>query len=50
MSDVTRILEAMERGEGLVPEQLLPLRYGELRRKMPGENPVQARTALIHEV
>jgi len=31
LSDVTRILEAMERGEGQAAEQLLPLVYAELR-------------------
>ena len=31
MNDVTRILEAMERGEGQAAEQLLPLVYAELR-------------------
>ena len=55
MSDVTCILEAMERGEGRASEQLLPLVYAELRRlaahKMAGENPGQTLqpTALVHE-
>jgi RNA polymerase sigma factor (TIGR02999 family) len=55
MSDVTRILEAMERGEGQAAEQLLPLVYAELRRlaahKMANENPGQTLqpTALVHE-
>jgi len=55
MSDVTRILEAVERGDGRAAEQLLPLVYAELRRlaahKMAGENPSQTLqpTALVHE-
>ena len=55
MSDVTRILEAMDRGEGHAAEQLLPLVYAELRRlaahKMASENPGQTLqpTALVHE-
>src|SRR5215472_13794472 len=55
MTDVTRILEAMERGEGHAAEQLLPLVYAELRRlaahKMASENPGQTLqpTALVHE-
>ncbi len=55
MSEVTRILEAMERGAGKTAEQLLPLVYGELRRlaahKMAGEDPGQTLqpTALVHE-
>src|SRR5215472_15047404 len=55
MTDVTRILEAMERGEGHAADQLLPLVYGELRRraahKMASENPAQTLqpTALVHE-
>jgi len=55
MSDVTCILEAMERGEGRASEQLLPLVYAELRRlaafKMAQENPGQTLqpTALVHE-
>src|SRR5690348_14961453 len=55
MSEVTRILEAMERGEGQAADQLLPLVYQELRRlaahKMAGENPGQTLqpTALVHE-
>ena len=55
MSDVTRILEAVERGDGRAAEQLLPLVYAELRRlaahKMAGENPGQTLqpTALVHE-
>jgi RNA polymerase sigma factor (TIGR02999 family) len=55
MSEVTRILEEMESGEGQVAEQLLPLVYAELRRlaahKMASENPGQTLqpTALVHE-
>lgn len=55
MSDVTRMLEAIERGEGQAAEQLLPLVYSELRRlaahKMASENPGQTLqpTALVHE-
>src|SRR5215470_20127124 len=55
MSDVTRILEAIERGEGHAAEDLLPLVYAELRRlaahKMASENPGQTLqpTALVHE-
>jgi RNA polymerase sigma factor (TIGR02999 family) len=55
VSDVTRILEAMERGNGEAAEQLLPLVYSELRRlaayKMAQENPNHTLqpTALVHE-
>jgi RNA polymerase sigma factor (TIGR02999 family) len=55
MTDVTHILEAMERGQGNAAEQLLPLVYAELRRlaahKMASENPGQTLqpTALVHE-
>src|SRR5882724_6861126 len=55
MSDVTRILNAIEQGDTKAAEQLFPLVYGELRRiaahKMAGESPghtLQA-TALVHE-
>jgi RNA polymerase sigma factor (TIGR02999 family) len=55
MSDITRILAAMERGEPLAAEQLLPLVYSDLRdlaaRKIAWEKPgitLQA-TALVHE-
>src|SRR3954451_24685579 len=55
MNDVTRILSAIERGEPLASEQLLPLVYDELRRlaarrrahEKPGQT-LQA-TALVHE-
>lgn len=55
MSDVTRILEAIERGDGQAADQLLPLVYSELRRlaaqKMARENPGHTLqpTALVHE-
>lgn len=55
MSEVTRILSAIEEGDARAAEQLLPLVYEELRslaaRKMAQENPghtLQA-TALVHE-
>lgn len=55
MSDVTHILEALERGESQAAEQLLPVVYAELRRlaahKMAQENPGHTLqpTALVHE-
>ena len=55
MSDVTRILSAIEQGDPQASEQLLPLVYEELRRlaaqKMAAENPGQTlqATALVHE-
>jgi RNA polymerase sigma factor (TIGR02999 family) len=55
MSEVTRILEAIERGEPKAADQLLPVVYDELRRiaayKMAGEaagHTLQP-TALVHE-
>lgn len=55
MDDVTRILDAVERGETQAAEELLPLAYEELRRmaasKMAaerGSHTLQA-TALVHE-
>ncbi len=56
MSDVTRILNAMERGDAKATDELLPLVYDELRllaaqklsREVPGQT-LQA-TALVHEV
>ncbi len=55
VSDVTVILDAMQRGEPKAAEELLSLVYDELRRlaarKMAGESPghtLQA-TALVHE-
>jgi RNA polymerase sigma factor (TIGR02999 family) len=55
MSDVTRILSAIEQGDHLAAEQLLPLVYDELRRlaaqKLAQERPGQTlqATALVHE-
>ena len=55
MSDVTRILSAIEEGDQLASEKLLPLVYDELRRlaaaKMAQERPGQTlqATALVHE-
>jgi len=55
MSDVTRILNAVERGEAQAAEELLPLVYDELRRlaqwQMSREAPGQTlqATALVHE-
>ncbi len=55
MSDVTRVLSAIDQGDPRAAEQLLPLVYGELRRlaaaKMAHEAPGQTlqATALVHE-
>ena len=55
MTDVTRILSAIEEGDARAAEQLLPLVYEELRRlaaqKMAQEAPGQTlqATALVHE-
>ena len=55
MSDVTRILSAIEQGDAQAADQLLPLVYDELRKlashKMAMENPGQTlqATALVHE-
>jgi RNA polymerase sigma factor (TIGR02999 family) len=55
MSDVTRILSAIEQGDPQAAEQLLPLVYEELRqlaaKKMAQEKPAQTldATALVHE-
>jgi RNA polymerase sigma factor (TIGR02999 family) len=55
MSDVTRILSAIEQGDPRATEQLLPLVYDELRRlaaaKLARERPGQTlqATALVHE-
>jgi RNA polymerase sigma factor (TIGR02999 family) len=55
MSEVTRILSAIEQGEPHAAEQLLPLVYEELRRlaaeKLAQERPSQTlqATALVHE-
>ena len=55
MSDVTEMLEAIERGDPRAADELLPVVYGELRtlarQHMAGERPdhtLQA-TALVHE-
>jgi RNA polymerase sigma factor (TIGR02999 family) len=55
MSEVTRILSAVEQGDPHAAEQLLPLVYDELRQlaalKLAHENPGQTlqATALVHE-
>jgi RNA polymerase sigma factor (TIGR02999 family) len=55
MSDVTRILSAIDQGDPQAPEQLLPLVYDELRtlaaQKLAQEKPGQTlqATALVHE-
>ena len=55
MSDVTRILSAIEQGDSQAAEKLLPLVYDELRKlaaaKMAQEKPGQTlqATALVHE-
>src|SRR6184192_2570336 len=55
MSEVTRILSAIEQGDPHAAEQLLPLIYDELRRltaqKLAQEKPGQTlqATALVHE-
>jgi RNA polymerase sigma factor (TIGR02999 family) len=55
MSEVTRILNAIDQGDSHAAEQLLPLVYDELRKlaaeKMANERPGQTldATALVHE-
>jgi RNA polymerase sigma factor (TIGR02999 family) len=55
MTDVTRILSAIDEGDTQAAERLLPLVYGELRKlataKMAQERPGQTlqATALVHE-
>ena len=55
MSDVTRILSAIEQGDQKASEQLLPLVNEELRKlaaqRMAEENPGQTlqATALVHD-
>src|SRR5437762_8921575 len=55
MSDVTRILEAIQSGDGNAADELLPLVYEELRKlaahKMANEPPGNTLqpTALVHE-
>jgi RNA polymerase sigma factor (TIGR02999 family) len=56
MGDVTRILSAIDQGDPVAAEQLLPLVYDELRKlaaaKLARESPGQTlqATALVHEV
>jgi RNA polymerase sigma factor (TIGR02999 family) len=56
MSDVTRILSAIDRGDPVAAEKLLPLVYDELRKlaavRLAQEKPGQTlqATALVHEV
>src|SRR5512147_2662324 len=56
MSDVTRILNAIERGDAKATDELLPLVYEELRalaaQRLSHEPPGQTlqATALVHEV
>lgn len=55
MTDVTRVLSEIERGDPAAAEQLLPLVYAELRRlasaRLANEKPGQTlqATALVHE-
>src|SRR5262249_32985556 len=55
MSEVTRILNALEGGDSAAADQLLPLVYGEMRRlasaQMAREKPGQTldTTAFVHE-
>ncbi len=55
MSDLTRLIEAAQRGDGRAAAELLPLVYGELRKlaaaKLASENPGHTldATALVHE-
>jgi RNA polymerase sigma factor (TIGR02999 family) len=55
MSEVTQVLSAIEQGDPLAAEQLLPLVYGELRKlaaqKLAQEKPGQTlqATALVHD-
>jgi RNA polymerase sigma factor (TIGR02999 family) len=55
MNEVTRVLSAIERGDPLATDQLLPLVYDELRKlaaqKLAQEKPGQTlqATALVHE-
>ena len=55
MSDVTRVLEAIEQGDPKAADQLLPLVYQELRKlaahKMANETASRTLqpTALVHE-
>jgi RNA polymerase sigma factor (TIGR02999 family) len=55
MNDITRVLDAIDRGEPLAASELLPLVYNELRKlaaqKLAQEKPGQTleATALVHE-
>jgi RNA polymerase sigma factor (TIGR02999 family) len=55
MSEVTRIISAIQHGDGQASDQLLPLVYDELRKlaaqRLVGEKPGQTlqATALVHE-
>jgi DNA-directed RNA polymerase specialized sigma24 family protein len=55
MTEVTRILSAIDQGDAQAAEQLLPLVYNELRRlaaqRLSQEKPGQTlqATALVHE-
>ena len=55
MSDVTRLLDAIQQGDASAADRLLPLVYEELRKlaahKMANESPGQTlqATALVHE-
>jgi ECF sigma factor len=55
MNEITRVLEAIDKGDAHAAEQLLPLVYDELRKlaaqKMAQEKPGQTleATALVHE-
>src|SRR4051794_3898799 len=55
MNEVTRMLSAIQQGDGQAAEQLLPLVYEELRKlaahRLAGEAPGQTlqATALVHE-
>jgi DNA-binding GntR family transcriptional regulator len=56
MTEVTRILSAIEQGDPQAADQLLPLVYDDLRQlaaqRLAQEKPEQAlqATALVHEV
>ncbi|MDC0935617.1 ECF-type sigma factor [Pirellulales bacterium] len=55
MSEVTKILSAIDRGDAAAADELLPLVYQELRKlaaaKLAGEKPGQTiqATVLVHE-
>ena len=54
MSDVTRILKAIEQGDGQAAEELLPLVYEELRKlaaaKLANEKPGQTLSCRVKSV